>query len=192
MVKLKNAVQENKKKIRKSTLIRLRSMDQAERKTRSHKIKRRLFKDRSFKRAESIMFYVSKSYEVDTSQMIEEALRSGKKVIIPMTDTQKKRLIPTQITDPKTQLAKGAFGVYEPKRKYLKPVDVKDIDMVVVPGIAFDKKGNRIGHGKGYFDRFLQSLPKKTPTIGLAFRCQLIERIKTLAWDISVTKLITA
>ena len=64
--------------------------------------------------------------------------------------------------------------------------------MVIVPGIAFDKDGNRIGHGGGYFDRFLKNLPKKIPTIGLAFKFQLIERIKTLHWDVPVTEVITA
>ena len=58
--------------------------------------------------------------------------------------------------------------------------------------LAFDKKGNRIGHGQGYFDRFLKKLPSKTPTIGLAFKLQLVKKIHAFPWDIPVTKLITA
>jgi len=192
MVKLSESQIENKAKIRKEILARLRSQVNTERIVKSDKIKRRLFKEKCFKNAESVMFYVSKSYEVDTSSMIEEALKKGKRVIVPVTNPKEKKLIPSEIKCPSKDLAKGLFGIREPKKECIKAVDIKDIDMVIVPGIAFDDKGNRIGHGQGYFDRFLKHLPKKTPTIGLAFKLQLVRRIKALPWDIPVTKLITA
>ncbi len=181
-----------KDKIRKEILAKLRSQDNSERITKSEQIKRRLFQDKSFKRAESVMFYVGKSYEVDTMSMIEDALGLGKRVIIPVTRTQEKSLIPAEIKDPKAELAKGPFGIYEPKKDRMKTVDLKDIDLIIVPGIAFDKKGNRIGHGQGYFDRFLKNLPKKIPTIGLAFKLQLVRSVSAFSWDIPVTKIITA
>jgi len=192
MVELDNTIRKEKENLRSQILEKLRSKDPQERLTESREIKRRLFQEESFQRAKCIMFYASKEYEVDTTDMIEGALSLGKRVVLPVTETQKKRLIPSEIKDPKADLTKGAFGIYEPKREKMKAVDLKDIDMIVVPGVVFDKKGNRIGHGKGYFDRFLKSLPKKIPTIALAFRCQLLERIKTLSWDVSVTKVITA
>lgn len=193
MVKFKKKrLLEEKDKIRREILARLRSQDIRERNRKSLKIKRRLFKEKVFEKAESIMFYVSKDYEVNTRDMIEEAFRLGKRVIVPVTRPRKKRLILSEITDSKRQLEKGPFGIDQPKAEYIRAVTLRDIDMVIVPGVAFDKKGNRIGHGLGYFDRFLKSLPKKTPTIGLAFKFQLIERIKTLPWDVSVTKVITA
>lgn len=192
MVKFDRERSEEKNRIRRSILVKLRSQGIRERNRRSQEIKRRLFKDKSFQAAESIMFYVSKGYEVNTRDMIEEALSLGKKVIIPVTNPRNKRLILSEITDPKRQLHKGPFGIDEPKKEHIKTVPVKDIDMIIVPGVVFDKKGNRIGHGAGYFDRFLKNLPKKTPAIGLAFKSQLIERIKTLPWDIPVTKVITA
>jgi len=192
VVKLSESQIENKAKIRKEILARLRSQVNTERIVKSDKIKRRLFKEKCFKNAESVMFYVSKSYEVDTSSMIEEALKKGKRVIVPVTNPKEKKLIPSEIKCPSKDLAKGLFGIREPKKECIKAVDIKDIDMVIVPGIAFDDKGNRIGHGQGYFDRFLKHLPKKTPTIGLAFKLQLVRRIKAFPWDIPVTKLITA
>lgn len=187
-----NINQEVKKSIRIAILAKLRSQGKRERSRQSQEIKRRLFKDRSFKTAEKIMFYVSLDYEVDTADMIKEAIGLGKRVIVPVTDSRKKRLIPSEITDPKRQLHKGPFGIYEPKKEYMRAVKTKDIDMVIVPGVAFDKRGNRIGHGGGYFDIFLKNLPKKIPTIGLAFKIQLLKRIKTLSWDIPVTKVIIA
>lgn len=192
MVKLDTKKQEEKDKIRKAILALLRSQDSSERAIKSEQIKRRLFQEKSFHQAKSVMFYIAKSYEVETVDMIEEALGLGKRVIIPVTKTQEKSLVPSEIKDPKKELAKGPFGIYEPKRKYMKTVDPKDIDVVIVPGVAFDKKGNRIGHGQGCFDRFLKNLPSKTPTIGLAFKLQLVKKIHAFPWDIPVTKLITA
>lgn len=192
MIQLNPIIMAEKAEIRREILEKLRSQDSQTRSIKSQQIKRRLFEDSSFQAAKSVMFYVAKSYEVDTKDMIEEAITIGKKVIIPVTETQKKRLIPSEIKNPKEELIKGAFGIYEPKKEYMRVVDTKDIDMVIVPGVVFDKKGNRIGHGQGYFDRFLKDLPKRLPAIGLAFKFQLVERIKTLSWDIPVTKVITA
>lgn len=192
MVKFNKQSLDEKDKIRREILIKLRSQDIMERNRRSQEIKRGLFKDKSFQTAKSIMFYVSKDYEVNTRDMIEEALRLGKRVIVPVTKPLKKRLILSEITDPKRQFHRGPFRIDEPKTEHIKAVSIKDVDMVIVPGVAFDKKGNRIGHGVGYFDRFLKSLPKKIPTVGLAFKFQLVKRIKTLPWDVAVTKVITA
>jgi len=192
MIESDKIKQAKKDQIRKEILVKLRLQDQLERITRSKDIKRRLFQESSFKSANSIMFYMAKSYEVDTKAMIDEALTIGKKVIIPVTDTQEKRLIPSEIKDPQTELIKGPFGIYEPKKETMNAVKTDDIEVVIVPGIAFDAKGNRIGHGEGYFDRFLKYLPKSTPTIGLGFIFQLVDKIDTLSWDIPVAKVITA
>lgn len=191
MVKFKKIIEE-KNSIRSSILARLRSQTKRERRQKSQEIKRRLFKTDCFKAAHTIMFYVSLGYEVDTWGMIEEALKLGKRVMVPVTVKRTKRLIPSEITGPTRQLRKSNFGVYEPKQEHIKAVPLDAIDMVIVPGIAFDRKGNRIGHGKGYFDRFLKGLPKKIPTFGLGFSFQLLDRIKTLRWDRPVTMVITA
>ncbi len=192
MLKSDTKKREEKDKLRKDILVILRSQEDSERVIKSEQIRRRLFQDKSFQQAGTIMFYMAKPYEVDTTGMIEEALGLGKRVVIPVTKTHEKSLTLSEIKDPKKGLAKGPFGIYEPKREYLKTVDPKDIDVAIVPGIAFDKEGNRIGHGQGYFDRFLKNLPSKIPTIGLAFKLQLVRKINTFSWDIPVTKLITA
>lgn len=192
MIKLDHKKIRKTDKIREMIMAKLHTQSSQQRRRKSRAIKRRLFQDRSFQAAGTVMFYVSKEYEVDTDEMIAQALKSGKRIVVPVTKTQKKRLIPSEIQDPKRQLHKGPFGVYQPKQEYLRAVPIKKIDLVVVPGVAFDKRGNRIGHGLGYFDRFLRGLPSKTPTIGLAFKCQLVDRIEALPWDVPVTKVIAA
>lgn len=191
MVKLTESKPASKARIRKDMLTRLRQHTKKQRAAKSDKIKRRLFKEKYFKQAATIMCYVSKPYEVDTYPIIEGVLKSGKRLIVPVTKTQEKILIPSEISDLQKDLGQGPFGICEPKKECMKTVDLKDIDLVLIPGIAFDRQGNRIGHGQGYFDRFLSNLPNKIPTIGLAFKLQLVSRINALPWDIPVTKLIT-
>jgi 5-formyltetrahydrofolate cyclo-ligase len=87
-------------------------------------------------------------------------------------------------------LVKGTYGICEPARK--KFVNLKDIDLVLVPGLAFDKQGNRLGRGKGCYDYFLKRLPKDTPTIGLAFDFQILSCLPATISDVKVQRLIFA
>ena len=77
-------------------------------------------------------------------------------------------------------LRRGAYGILEPKKESCKPLDLSALDLVLVPGIAFDKKNHRLGRGLGYYDRFLQNLPSHIPTIGLAFDFQVVPRLPHL------------
>lgn len=84
----------------------------------------------------------------------------------------------------------GPYGVSEPAIKRF--INLKDLDLVVVPGLAFDKKGNRLGRGKGCYDFFLKKLSKKTISIGLAFNFQILPTLPTTKRDISVDKVLFA
>ena len=95
------------------------------------------------------------------------------------------------LKDFKQGLKKGPYGIYEPKEFESRPSRIKDIDLVIVPGLAFDRKNNRLGHGQGYYDRFLKCLPQDTPKIGLGFKFQLLKDIPTTRNDFSLTKVIT-
>lgn len=79
------------------------------------------------------------------------------------------------VTSPST-LVTGTYGIAEPDPSIHSPVEVEDIDLVIVPGVAFDLRGNRLGHGKGYYDRFLEQIPI-TPTIGVGYGSQLVPKI---------------
>ena len=116
----------------------------------------------------------------------------GKKIVLPVTVVREKKIKPVYLKSLKEGFEKASYGIYEPvsgKRK--KAVDVKNIDLVIVPGLAFDKKHNRLGRGKGYYDRFLRCLPKATPKIGLGFRWQIFDQIPAASRDFSLTKIIT-
>jgi len=119
---------------------------------------------------------------------MEEALRKGKRVILPKV--RGREIYLGEIKDREKDVEKGSFGILEPK-KTSKKATTKGIDMVILPGIAFDLKGQRIGYGEGYYDHFLKKIPKRIPLIGLAYDFQVIKNISGKKHDKRVSKVIT-
>ena len=181
-----------KGQLRTTVLRRLKQQKEDDRRRRSEAIRRKVFRLSAFRRAKRVCCYVALPYEVQTWRMIEEMLKRGKRVVVPVTQPRAKRLRLSEVRDPANELVRGAFGVWEPKPGALRPVRRRDLDLVLVPGLAFDHRGHRLGHGHGYFDRFLARLPKTTPTVGLAFRFQLLDRLPTAAHDHAVQTILTA
>lgn len=174
--------------IRSKILLKLKNQKEEDRRKKSGIIKEKLFKTRFFKKAKIVMFYVSFGGEVKTQDMIKEAKDLGKKVVVPVC--QKNRKLRACILGKRSALTRGPYGIFEPK--VLKALESEKIDLVIVPGVAFTKKGARLGRGKGYYDRFLETLPKDTPSLGLAFDFQVLPFIPTTKKDISVKKIIFA
>ena len=178
--------------IRKNIKERIRSYSELEKSKKSDIIKDRLFEEEEFRRAEVIMFYVSLKDEVSTLSMIDEAIETGKRVCVPVILKEDKRLIAGEIKDRRRDLESQHFGIYQPRPGHVKEVPLEDIDLVVVPGIAFDKDNVRLGRGHGYYDRFLCGLPEKTKAIGLAFDFQVVDKLPKDSHDIPVSKTISA
>jgi 5-formyltetrahydrofolate cyclo-ligase len=124
--------------------------------------------------------------------MIEAMIAQGKRVVVPVSAPRTKRLSLSEVRAPARELARGRFGVWEPRPAVRRPVRIAEVDLLLVPGIAFDRRGHRLGHGHGYFDRFLARVPKTTPTVGLAFRFQLLDRLPTALHDHAVQTILTA
>lgn len=181
-----------KEEIREKLLKQLRSQDEEQRRIKSQEIKKKLFSHPEHKRAKTVMFYIAEDIEVDTEDMIKDNLRHGKKVVVPITVVSRNELIASLLVDYDKELTKGPYGILEPKSDFARPVPLKMIDLVIVPGVAFDKEGNRLGHGTGYYDRFLSKMPKDVPTIGLAFNFQIVDPLPTFSHDISVKEILSA
>ena len=182
-----------KQVLREKMKRRLNSQKKSERRKKSTIIQKELFAQGEFLTSRCIMLYVSRgTREVETGSIIKKALCMGKKVVLPATLARENKIRPMRLKDLKQGLRKGPYGIYELKEsKAKRPISIKEIDLVIVPGLAFDAKDNRLGHGKGYYDRFLKTLPKDTPKIGLGFRFQLLKKIPVTRRDISLTKIIT-
>ncbi len=178
--------------LRTQYLRRLKQQKEDVRRRKSDAIRRKVFRLAAFRQAEIICCYVALPYEVQTWRMIEEMLAHGKRVVVPVAVKSRKRLSLSEVTDPSVDLAPGAYGVLEPRQDARRPVPARDVDLVLVPALAFDRRGHRLGHGLGYFDRFLSRLPKDTPTVGLAYRFQLLDRLPDARHDHPVQSVLTA
>ena len=170
----------------------LKQQKEDDRRQRSEAIRRKVFRLTAFRRARTVCCYVALPYEVQTWRMIETMLSRGKRVVVPVTQPRTKRLHLSEVRDPASELTPGPFGVLEPLAGVRRSVRVRDLDVVLVPGLAFDRRGYRLGHGQGYFDRFLARVPKTTRTVGLAFRFQLLDCLPTAPHDHAVQTVLTA
>jgi 5-formyltetrahydrofolate cyclo-ligase len=193
-----------KDKIRKEILAKRIALAEKDVREKSLLIKKKLFNLKEFKRAELIMFYASFKNEVRTLEMIEEAISLGKKAALPVTSKQDGTIRPYLIFDIKKDLVPGYRGILEPKIsndvKEERKINPEEIDMIIAPGIAFDKKGYRIGFGKGCYDRFLHSISSRTSRgaglsgpfcAGLAFEIQMVENLPREDYDERVDVVIT-
>lgn len=178
-----------KQEIRSKILLRLKTQKEEVREQKSEVIKRKLFRLEAFKKAKTVMFYIAFKGEVKTDKMIKAARRLGKLIAVPVCERRKIALKPCILED-NTGLIKGPYGVPEPAVRTC--VSLAGLDLVIVPGVAFDHKGSRLGRGKGYYDRFLSKIPKSTKAIGLAFDFQILPVVPSKTHDVGVNKVIFA
>ncbi|MBI2885212.1 MAG: 5-formyltetrahydrofolate cyclo-ligase [Candidatus Omnitrophica bacterium] len=171
-------------------LRRLQQQKENERLRKSAHVRRRLARVGAFRRAKTVCCYVALPYEVETRRLMTQMLETGKRVVVPLV--RGTRLVLSELRDLDTDLAPGAYGVWEPVRSAVRPVPVKDVDLVLVPGLGFDRRGHRLGHGLGYYDRLLARLPKTTATIGLCFDFQQLDRLPTAPHDHAVQRVLAA
>ena len=135
-----------------------------------------------FKEASTLLFYYSLPDEVNTHQFIEKWCRL-KTILLPVVVGDELELrIYTGLKD----LAVGAYGIMEPTGKLF--TDFDQIDLAIIPGVAFDMNGNRLGRGKGYYDRLLPKI--KAEKIGICFPFQLVEEVPAEPFDIRMNQII--
>ena len=138
---------------------------------------------------DAVMLYLSMRSEVETDGLLERLLHAGKHVCAPVADTDQNRLIPRRIQGSKTELVRHRYGMLEPNNTCPIFPSVK-LQLVIVPGIAFDSKGYRLGYGKGFYDRFLAECSHAIP-IGLAYQVQVVEDTFPQVWDVPVKHIFT-
>lgn len=155
---------------------------------KSDQICRQLQQRAEFLEAQTIHCYVSMNErrEVNTHRLIKTMLEAGKRVVVPVTDfdAMKMNHIHLEAWD---QLKKNKWGVLEPEDG--REVPVNELDLVIVPMVGGDRQRNRIGYGKGFYDRFLAAV--KCPNIGLLFEACLLDEIPVESFDVPLSTLIT-
>jgi 5-formyltetrahydrofolate cyclo-ligase len=184
-------INDEKQRLRNDILASRNRLTTAQRVIRSADILQNLFELEPVRNATWIHFYVSHGSEVETTGMIAHALSHGKRVTVPKMEPASKQLILSELKDPIRELSPGPIGIPEPRPEAVRPMEVARMDLFIVPGIAFDPCGNRLGQGAGYYDRLLTPVAERIPIIGLAFELQLVERVPTGDHDIRVNWIIT-
>jgi 5-formyltetrahydrofolate cyclo-ligase len=181
---------EAKKKLRERFLKLLTEQKEQDRLVKSRLIQKKLWARPEFIKAKTILFYASFGGEVATFEMIKEATQLNKKIALPIIVKDRKHIIPALIEHP-DQLIEGLYGIKQPQFIQERVIDAIELELIVVPGLAFDQSHNRLGRGVGYYDRFLAGLPKDTPALGLAFDFQVVDRLPLEAHDVALTDVIT-
>lgn len=180
-----------KAEIRAEALKSRRALAAAERREKSSRIMENITTWPQFQTSQTILTYLNYREEVETGGIAREILRQGKRLLVPLCKREETELIACEIRDLSQDVRPGLLGIPEPRPESLRPVPPQEIDLVLVPGAAFDYQGHRIGYGQGYYDRFLPKLRINAGVIGLAFACQVVEKIEPAEHDYPVSWLVT-
>lgn len=180
-----------KKEFRKKMLALRDAAPAMERRLASAAIMDNLFEFSEFNAAKTAMFFVAFRSEVETVPMIKRAIDSGKRVVVPITKLESGTLVPSLLLDCERDLAEGTYGVLEPGPDAVRPVHPEEIDIVLMPGAAFDRTGGRIGYGGGFYDRFIETLRPDVVLAALAFDFQVVDNVPTEPHDRKIHFVIT-
>lgn len=179
-----------KKDIRKRVLQIRDSISSAKRIEKSSSIMSTLFMLPEFEQARVVFFYASFRSEVETIPSINSALKQGKRVILPVVLKKDRRLALYEISTLE-ELVSGYMGIPEPFHNEKEETALKDIDLIIIPGAAYDRRGSRIGYGGGYYDRFLVRMDRDVPIAAPAYKEQIVDEIPTEPHDKKVSIIIT-
>ena len=181
-------IEKEKEKLRGEMKKQLKLLLPEEREKKSRAIAAKLSKDPKFQAAQTILFYIATDEEVDTKPLALDILNAGKRLLVPSIDKEAREITACVIQDLEKDLIAGSYGILEPHSEERNPISNDMIDLVLVPGLAFDQSNNRLGRSGGYYDRFLAKLPKKTVTYGLAFQFQIIKSLPVTELDMPVSR----
>lgn len=176
----------NKQELRKAIRARKRAMTGEEIQTRSAALCRKFLQTEEYRRARTLYGYLPYNQEVRTEAILEQAMADGKKVAVPKVYGDEMKFI---YLEDLTQVEKGYSGIPEPIADH--PVAEDESALVLMPGLAFDPQGHRIGYGGGFYDKFLSREPNH-PTVALCYEFQVVEKLETEKFDIPVDTVIWA
>ena len=182
---------EDKKEIRKKILKDRRAMESGQVAEKSARIYEALIGLEEFKNADTVGLYLSFDNEVDTFRLLRHIKEEGKKIVVTYTDSKSLVLIPLYVNDIENDFVEGPWGYLEPKLDELEKAEEKDIDFVIVPGVAFDQGRNRVGFGKGYYDKYLSKLRADAVTAAMAYEYQVLDCLPVEDHDIKMKMIVT-
>jgi len=179
----------DKSQLRRKLQNCLLELSEKQRAEKSRKACQNLVSTPQFQNASTVMMYLSLPHEVDTSEAILHAWQLGKTVAVPKISWQQRHMIPVQINSLETGFSTEVSGLRNPVTGV--PIPFEEIDLVVAPALGFDRKGNRLGRGGSYYDRFFANKELKAPRCGFAFAEQVVDSIPVTDSDQPIDLLVT-
>ena len=173
--------------LRKTLLKKIKSVPLLSRHVKSRRILRKLSREPVFRRAEHVAFYYGIVPEIETKPFLRKALKD-KKIYLPRIDPEKSLTL-CRVRSLSKDLKKGTYNIMEPKA-FCEERPAGQMDVIIAPGVAFDKGGGRLGRGGGYYDRLFRKAGKVVK-IGLCFREQIVKKVPMKIHDVRVDRVIT-
>ncbi len=184
-------IREKKQEIREDISRKIGALkpDQIIEKTKA--IEERLFEFANFLEARIVLLYTSAVNEVDTAEIIKRSFMYSKIIVLPSYDPETYKMTLMKIDDPDKDLIQGPRGNLEPNPERCKVVPIDCLDIAIIPGLAMDEKGGRIGSGQGYYDRLIPELPITTRKVGLILEDQIVPLVPLESHDKHVDIVVT-
>lgn len=179
----------NKKELRKIIIEKRDNIYKEEKAVMDKNIIFSLKEKEFYKNSKNIFIYLGFGSEIDTMSYIQDFINEGKHIFIPRTDIKTKKMEAVEITS-LDGLKENKYGILEPnnnKEEFYK----NNLDLIILPGVAFDHNGRRIGYGGGYYDRYLEDIDKRIIKVALTYDFQLLENVPAEEHDIKADYIIT-
>lgn len=183
----------DKKMLRKEILEKRNNLDLVKKEEMDRKILNKFYETQYYKKAEKIFIYISYASEINTKEIINKALKDNKKIYVPRTEFKIRHMDAVEIKS-LDNLEESSYGILEPSKEVLN-IDPNELDLIVVPGVAFDKSGGRMGYGAGFYDRYFKKIKKeninKIVKLALAYEVQMLDKVPMNEQDVPVDYIIT-
>ncbi len=184
-------MKEEKKYIRKLMIERRSKLTSDEVQNKSRRIVERLRGTKQYKNSDIILAYMNTKNEVVTTELIKQAIAEGKTICLPLVFKDKNDMEIYKIESINTDVRIGSYGIYEPIPESTTRISDEKIQLILVPGVGFDVRKNRIGYGGGYYDRFIAKLSLEVLKVALAFDFQVLDEIPSDKLDAKMDIIIT-
>ena len=187
------AIFNDKKILRKEILTKRKNIDIVKKEEMDNKILDEFYESKYYREAKKIFIYISYDSEINTKGIINKALRDNKKIYVPRTEFKTRLMDAVEITS-LDNLIESAYGILEPQI-HEPHIDPSGLDLIVVPGVAFDRNGGRMGYGAGFYDRYFKKISEdnigKIVKLALAYDFQILENVPMNEQDVPVNYIIT-
>ena len=184
-------IRESKRKLRNDVMKAVSALSENDKSNKIKLIEERLFSFANFREANIALLYISRYDKFTTTEIVKKSIASNKISVLPAFDDEKREMTLMKVDRIDKDLVIGPSGFLEPDSGHCKIVPHESIDIAVIPGLAFDEKGGRVGVGEGYYDRLIPKLPITTRKVVLAFEEQIVPLVPMESHDKYVDIIIT-